>query len=289
MRKSTPWVVFCAVMLAACAPGDGMVIGEGGGAQGGGRGGAGATDAGGSSGIGGAGGGSGGAGGAMQTLAGSGGADGAGIGGAGGLGGVGGVGDAPAGQGGSAAPVTACTDSDAFAAGAIPLDFDHATRGSATGIGGTFEDRCDEQGNLVERFCETMLACSGGSQNAGACAPTEQPTGVVGERMVDCFGQCQEGACHVPCPEVGDSLHVSRQGHEEPLGSAVLMPTEGPFQYLCMTDAACDLAAQSGMRTVETFDDQRTDCLGASPYQFGPLTVSDGCIYTGCSAMLKAQ
>jgi hypothetical protein len=93
-----------------------------------------------------------------------------------------------------------------------PVDCEHldgtpsgvATRGVVRGRNGEFVDECDAEGNLVEYACETVLECGPGPNPA--C--TDVVTGNVAGSVVDCGGECMNGACVVRCVDFGDRMTV---------------------------------------------------------------------------------
>jgi hypothetical protein len=219
-----------------------------------------------------------------------------GVGGTAGMSATGGAGADSGGVGGNAGvggAVVSCTDSDAVAAttfGAIPnIELQTITKGTTTGINGTFEDSCDEHGDLMEQICATQFGCGASGRAGGAadaaCAPQHHPTGYVEQQIVDCLGMCSGGVCNIPCPVPGDELTVTAavstaQQYELDPG------TEG-VRYSC-TRGACAVppASVGDVLTVISIaqpDDVYPDCrMFADPST--PLMLSDGCIYIGCSA-----
>jgi hypothetical protein len=103
-----------------------------------------------------------------------------------------------------------CMDSDSLISGITTLK----TRGVAIGTNGTFEDGCDENGNLVEAFCEMVCESSAPPETGGASPGSYarircplRPSGTVRTDTVECGGLCRDGACFHWCPESGDTLN----------------------------------------------------------------------------------
>jgi hypothetical protein len=251
------------------------------------------------------GGGMGGSGGRSETGGGGGVID-AGAGGGGGLGGAagmnasGGVGGtagmSSGGSGGVGEPSESCMDSDSPLAtdtfGPAPLDERQALeKGTTVGTNGTFEDECDDSGDLIEQVCETQLTCNspggggfGGNADA-ACAPREQPTGIVGQRTINCFGTCADGACEIPCPKMGDVVTVTAV---ETNSQYELDPGIEGLRFVCVRQP-CVAAEPSVDDTLTVasfsrpFDPTTPDCRAVFGDANNPLILSDGCRYESCS------
>lgn len=253
----------------------------------------------GGAGFGGAGGmaGSGGATGGSGGTSGAGGSGGVVSGGTGGVGGVSGGGHGGTGGAGGDGGVPAeCTDSDATGEDAEwlgPATFEEAQRleqGTTTGSNGTFEDACNDQGDLVEHVCQTQLMCgarsagAAGSAGSGACAPSPQPTGYVDAITVPCFGLCDGGVCNVPCPTMNGELTVaSVDGQSYELDSAAT-----GLRYQCVRDTCDEPPASIGealsVVSIGPTDETRPDCRLVFSDASQPLVLSDGCNYINCSA-----
>lgn len=91
-----------------------------------------------------------------------------------------------------------------------------------TGSNGTFTDKCDTDGNLIEYVC-------------GFFPPTPQEsgrfTGEVVPNMIDCGGKCQDGACYVSknCPKADDVVTWVSASAE----SVVIDNARAPVRYTC--------------------------------------------------------
>jgi len=192
------------------------------------------------------------------------------------------------------APVMECSDSDAPPLGtfgdASPTGAQLLQKGTTVGNDGSYEDACDDEGNLIEHVCETTLACNGargiGGSSGAACAPTQQPTGFVTQHLIDCLGLCVDGTCEVPCPEPHDQLTVV--AIDSSTGEHELDPGIEGLRYVCVRDACLAPPVAVGdvldVTSVAAPDDVRVDCREPFGDTVSPLVLSDGCNYVGCSA-----
>lgn len=143
-------------------------------------------------------------------------------------------------------------------------------RHTYAGSNGTFTDRCDGSGNLVDYGCEFKTQCGPGPNPA--CGNYD--TGRVTSATRDCAGMCVNGRCDARCPQQGD--HVTyRETH--PDGSAVIHNDSDGRSYDCrLTDDTrgdnfdCKTVAvgETGTEWGVSAPDQ--SCTGAD---FGSLTV----------------
>ena len=171
------------------------------------------------------------------------------------------------GEGGASEPPMTCSDSDS-----TMLTFhgpEVLAKGTASGTNGTFEDACDDNGDLIEHVCENQPA-----------------TGLVAQRSVDCLGMCTGGACEIPCPRTGDDLTVTTADalrHEYELDAGI----EG-LRYACLREPCAAPAASVGdvltVMSIAAPDDVRLDCRELFSDTENPLVLSDGCSYIDCSA-----
>ena len=102
------------------------------------------------------------------------------------LAGAGGAGMATGGNGASASEIRVCR-AGVGESSTNPLD----ERNQFQGSNGSFEDHCDETGQLLQYVCATRVPCSGPSCVPDATVPYN--TGEVGSYTVDCG--CVAGAC----------------------------------------------------------------------------------------------
>ncbi|MFT3765809.1 MAG: hypothetical protein QM820_09860 [Minicystis sp.] len=82
-------------------------------------------------------------------------------------------------------------------------DADPEVAEAFSGSNGTFEDACDENGNLIQYGC--------GSKEVWTCSDWEcydepETTDEVVSRTIDCAGTCQNGACPSLCPKDNTSI-----------------------------------------------------------------------------------
>jgi len=174
------------------------------------------------------------------------------VGGTGAIGGAGAIGGS--GATGGSVNVPPCTDPDHF-----EPDFGVDVATPVTGINGTYTDRCDADGNLIEYQCE-MVECffpleaaaptppaDGGASGIGMCAPNV-PTGNVTQVAVDCHGRCDQGACPVFCPDVSDFFEVT---HAVPGVALIAIHEDGQYvscHSLFADDVPCTSESLVGER-----------------------------------------
>jgi hypothetical protein len=97
------------------------------------------------------------------------------------------------------------------------------------GQNGTFTDRCDGSGNLVDYGCEFKTKCGPGPNPA--CGNID--TGRVTSTTRDCAGMCVNGRCDGRCPQQGDHI-TYRDTH--PDGSALIRNDSDGRSYDCTLD-----------------------------------------------------
>ena len=92
-----------------------------------------------------------------------------------------------------------CSDPDTsgLAVGRDP--YGYGIRGTTTGRGGPLVDTCDENGNLIERYCffDRCFVDDCGSNLD------------VREEVIECPAGCEEGSCFTWCPPFGRLLVAS--------------------------------------------------------------------------------
>jgi hypothetical protein len=182
-----------------------------------------------------------------------------------------------------------CSDTDVPAS---PSDYridysttlQYATKGTATGDNGTFDDHCDADGMLIESMCAQTFGCS--APPGGDCAPHNRPTGQVTNQKVDCKGWCMDGACRVPCPKLNDqlmiSLHTDVQLWE--------LSAKGGPSYLCARDRSCPVPPPNTSMLTVTRQPGGSMPTESCLLPFGndnTFQLSDGCNYFACMAEPK--
>jgi hypothetical protein len=95
-------------------------------------------------------------------------------------------------------------------------------RRAVTHDDGTFVDRCDSGGSLMQYQCEQIgVRCAGGGGRGGfelrrPSRPCYQQTGRAIRESIDCDGRCRDGVCPTRCPQFGDKLvfrSIDASGH----------------------------------------------------------------------------
>ena len=94
--------------------------------------------------------------------------------------------------------ITGCTESDNYV--------DPYVKGTARDKTGSYTDKCDREGNLIEFYCAAPAspdyACPAGAQ----CDYNLDLTPFVVNTTLDCYGKCFNGQCPKQCPDPGNIL-----------------------------------------------------------------------------------
>jgi hypothetical protein len=151
--------------------------------------------------------------------------------------------------------------------------FDFEVRHTVSGLNGTFTDICDENGDLVQYYCDIYrewdLNYLGGYQ-----------TGDVVSGIMDCDGTCQDGVCTSLCPRIDDTaryldikddaavLENETMGH---VYKCVLISDFNNDDYDCLSDPAVGSTA-----VIESVGWSERLCVGDRIFTFG---VAHRCTY----------
>lgn len=162
---------------------------------------------------------------------------------------------------------------------------DPALQQQVSGSNGTFEDACDEAGNLVEQHCEVSMRCTAGPKPT--CEGVQ--TGKVVSKVFDCGGRCVDGACAARCPQVDDGVDFRAA---DGAGAVTLQNRTDRRVYECTlarddeTDTFdCRTGAAAGLTALITAAQlQSAFCTGG---RIGTLTLMvglpDGASVAGCA------
>jgi len=117
-----------------------------------------------------------------------------------------------------------CTDEDATGLGVGPDPRGYGTRGSTKAPNGSFVDSCDENGDLIERYC-FFDRCFVDDCDDDQDALTE---------VIECPTGCQDGACLTWCPREGPLLVASAHDY------GLILEHDSGQKLMCSVDWSTD-------------------------------------------------
>lgn len=146
-----------------------------------------------------------------------------------------------------------------------------------SGTNGTFTDKCDENGNLIEYMCVEETRCD----------PATNPctgwwTGEVRPQNFDCQGTCQKGQCDMGCPDINNEIEIL--SIDGPTSMTLEDLTTGS-RYACTTfdNGSCNLSGPVGSKGTVIADDP-VSCIRGKGF-FGVQFADMYCAFDNCQLL----